>query len=280
MATLRQYFDTDFKHVLSGHRTRILGAPDGNLEVVERLHFDFNSNTTYISYFIPANAHPYDACLFLINNTDLALSLLDSFESAGGYIGEELMSTKDLKFSGRVFLYHENDLPQQQLHSLKEIGRHKNLSVQFRGPTFDRERAKLESPLAFISHDARDKEEIGRPLALQLSKLMCPVWYDEYSLKVGDNLRESIEKGLKECRKCILILTPNYLTNERWSKREFNSVFTRELIEQKDVILPIWHGVTEREVYEYSPSLANKFAIKWGLGVEEVSRQLYRAITS
>jgi hypothetical protein len=40
---------------------------------------------------------------------------------------------------------------------------------------------------------------------------MITVWYDEFSLKVGDSLRESIEKGIKECKKCILILTQNYL---------------------------------------------------------------------
>ena len=107
---------------------------------------------------------------------------------------------------------------------------------------------------------------------------MCPVWYDEYSLKVGDSLREQIEKGLKECRKCILILTPNYLSNQGWGKKEFDSVFTRELIENEKVILPVWHGVSKKEVYEYSPALADRVAANWNDGVENVARKLKRAV--
>ena len=59
-------------------------------------------------------------------------------------------------------------------------------------------RASLEKPLAFISHDLRDEDAIARPLAAELTKFPgCRIWYDEYSLKVGDNLRESIEKEIR-----------------------------------------------------------------------------------
>jgi predicted nucleotide-binding protein len=85
----------------------------------------------------------------------------------------------------------------------------------------------MGKPRAFISHDSRDKTSIAEPIALQLMKFMCTVWYDEFSLHVGDSLSESIEKGLKECRKCILVLTPNFLSDEGWSKREYDSIFTR-----------------------------------------------------
>ena len=111
-----------------------------------------------------------------------------------------------------------------------------------------------------------------------MQKLMCPVWYDEYSLKVGDSLREEIEKGIKECNKCILILTPNYLSNQGWGKQEFDSVFTRELIETKKVILPVWHGITKNHVYEYSPALADRVAVNWQEGVAAVARKLKQAL--
>src|SRR5438477_6425323 len=100
---------------------------------------------------------------------------------------------------------------------------------------------ELENPHAVIYHDSRDKEEVAGPIALGLQKLMCPVWYDEYSLKVGDHLRESIERGLKETKKCVLVLSPNFFSNNGWTKTEFNSVFTREIREQKSVVLPVWY---------------------------------------
>src|SRR5689334_5453471 len=72
-------------------------------------------------------------------------------------------------------------------------------------------------------------------------------------LKVGDNLRDSIERGLKETRKCILILSPHFLSNTGWTKVKFDSVFTREIMEGSGVVLPIWHNVSAKEVHEYSP---------------------------
>lgn len=107
---------------------------------------------------------------------------------------------------------------------------------------------------------------------------MSPVWYDEFSLKVGDRLRESIERGIKQCHKCILVLSNNFFANEGWTKVEFNSVFSKELVEGKDVILPVWVNVTRDEIYEYCPTLIDRVGVKWELGEEEVVRQLYNAL--
>jgi len=108
--------------------------------------------------------------------------------------------------------------------------------------------------------------------------MRCPVWYDEFSLKVGDSLRGSVEKGLQECRRCSLIITKNFLSNDGWTKREFDSIFTRELIERSNVILPVWHEVSPEEIYQYSPSLADRLAVKWDLGADEVARRLAAAM--
>ncbi|MDF0581049.1 toll/interleukin-1 receptor domain-containing protein [Bradyrhizobium yuanmingense] len=95
---------------------------------------------------------------------------------------------------------------------------------------------------------------------------------------MGDSLRGGIETGLKECPKCILILTPNFLANNGWSKREYDSIFTRELVEKQQVVLPVWSGVNAADVYEYSPILADRVAVNWSLGVEEVARRLVRSL--
>lgn len=107
---------------------------------------------------------------------------------------------------------------------------------------------------------------------------MCPVWYDQFSLRVGDSLRESIERGIRECHRCILILTPNFLSNDGWSKREYDSIFTREIVEKRNVILPVWDEISTKDVYRFSPILADRVAVQWSLGVEEVARRLVRSI--
>ncbi len=155
-----------------------------------------------------------------------------------------------------------------------------NVKAVFRSESYVKERSKWEKPLAFISHDSRDKNTIAEPLAIRLAKLMCPVWYDEFSMQVGDSLRESIEKGIRDCHRCVLILTPNFLANGGWSKKEYDSIFTRELIERKKVILPVWHEVKPKDVYEYSPALADKVAVQWADGINEVARKLLGAINT
>ena len=107
---------------------------------------------------------------------------------------------------------------------------------------------------------------------------MCPVWYDEFSLPVGARLRESIERGFREAAKCVLILTPHFLSNTGWTREEFNGIFTRELVERREVILPVWSEVTREQVFVYSPSLADRVAVNWALGEAEVLRRLAASV--
>jgi hypothetical protein len=53
---------------------------------------------------------------------------------------------------------------------------------------------------AFISHAAEDKEGIARPLASELARLGLKVWFDEFTLRVGDRLLKSIDQGLDSSR--------------------------------------------------------------------------------
>jgi TIR domain len=50
---------------------------------------------------------------------------------------------------------------------------------------------------AFICHASEDKAALVRPLAERLRAEHVEVWYDEFSLSVGDSLRRSIDRGLR-----------------------------------------------------------------------------------
>jgi hypothetical protein len=278
MATLREYFDTDFSKVLKiAYRVKLSNV-NFSEEVFVQVHKDFDSNTKYLSVYIGENSSHLEIYRGIINNLDQFLAIGKSNSIQFGLPGEQLMDSANLNFSGRLFLYSENITSEEDIKQLKVEAKDKNLSVQFRGPSFAEERSKIEKPLAFISHDSRDKVQIAKPIAIGLTKLLCPVWFDEFSLKIGDNLRDSIETGIKESKKCILVLSKNFLSNPGWTKTEFDSIFTRELIEYKNVILPIWVDVTKKEVYVYSPILANKIAIKWDAGESEVIKKIYQVL--
>ncbi|WNG57685.1 TIR domain-containing protein [Archangium gephyra] len=111
----------------------------------------------------------------------------------------------------------------------------------------------------FISHASEDKQDVARPLYEALTKLGCSVWYDEFSLKVGDSLRRSIEKGIVGSRYGVIIVSERFLAKE-WPARELDALTAIEIAGEKKV-LPIWHRVTKDFVLLKAPMLADKLAL-------------------
>ena len=111
---------------------------------------------------------------------------------------------------------------------------------------------------AFISHASEDKEEVVKPLAVALAKMGYWIWYDEFELRVGDSLRQSIDRGLINSRFGIVILSPAFFA-KNWPQYELNGLTAREIDGHK-VILPVWHDVDRDDVLAYSPTLADRVA--------------------
>jgi hypothetical protein len=130
---------------------------------------------------------------------------------------------------------------------------------------------------AFISHASEDKDRFVRPLAHALSNLGARIWYDEFSLKPGDSLSRSIDKGLAESRCGIVILSEAFM-NKPWPEYELRGLVARE-IAGYNAIIPVWHGVGREEVLAFSPPLADKFAVKTAeASAQEIALQLLSAI--
>lgn len=275
MATINDYYSIDQTHDLKVTSENSLTTTEG-IGIPFKIFQDFSSGAIYLAFHLPTIENVFDCCLNLINEGNLLVALSAAPELSLQQPDNPTISiaASSLKFCGRIYFYSDSNLSNEQIAKLYQEGINRGLVVQFYGPQWAYNRSLTEHPLAFISHDSRDKESIARPLALELSKNGIPVWFDEFSLKVGDSLRTKIETGLKECKKCVLLITPRFLSNTGWTKREFDSLFTRELMEKKQVILPIWADVSVEAVYEYSPSLADKVALQWSEGVESIGAKL------
>jgi len=117
-----------------------------------------------------------------------------------------------------------------------------------------------------------------RPLVEKLQSMLCPIWYDDYSLKPGDSLREAIDRGLSEARKCVLILSPNFLSNPGWTKGEFNASMNRHFTSGGSVVIPVWHNVSRTDVYSYSALVADIVALNSNVGVDELARRLCKSV--
>ncbi len=111
----------------------------------------------------------------------------------------------------------------------------------------------------FISHAFEDKNQIARPLAEKLTMFGLGVWYDEFTLKMGDSLLESIDHGLARSKFGVVILSKAFFA-KGWSKYELRGLVTKELGRGR-VVLPIWHNISHDELTNISPSLADKYAL-------------------
>jgi hypothetical protein len=128
----------------------------------------------------------------------------------------------------------------------------------------------------FISHASEDKASFVRPLAETLTNHGVRVWYDEFTIKLGDSLRRSIDNGLSRSRFGVVVISPSFLQKE-WPQKELDGLVAREVAGVK-VILPVWHGVDSAVIREYSPMLADKVAISSDKGIRAVAEAILDAI--
>lgn len=283
MASVRDYFELDFPHVLSfENEVEVELATDSGKVVpcrfLYRTYMDYDANAIFLAAYIR-----HDECAVDLADSFLehALEVIDNAPKSvlsSGLAGDPLIHGREFRFAGRVFLYVDAEIPDAHAEALVMAGKERGLAPIVRGRRYAEARTREEKPVAFISYDWNDKLSVARPLALRLAVFGCPVWFDEFSLKMGDSLRESVERGLRECEKCVLVVSPHFLSNTGWTQTEFNAIFIREVHEKHHVILPIWVGVTKEQVYSYSPTLADRYAISWERGLDEVVHEIRKVV--
>ena len=121
----------------------------------------------------------------------------------------------------------------------------------------------------FICHASEDKNAFVRPLAEALRAENVAVWYDEFTLKLGDSIRRSLDKGLKQSRFGVVVLSKAFF-NKNWPQYELDGLAEREMQGRDMVVLPIWHGVNHEDVMQYSLSLAGRKAVSTDQGIQSV----------
>lgn len=125
----------------------------------------------------------------------------------------------------------------------------------------------------FISHASEDKDSIVRSLAEELVQQGLKVWYDEFTLRIGDSLRQKIDRGLAASRVGLVVLSPSFIS-KGWTNYELDGIVTRT-VSGEQILLPIWHNITKQQVIDFSPSLADKVARSTATHtVEEIAAEI------
>jgi len=89
----------------------------------------------------------------------------------------------------------------------------------------------------FLCHASEDRQ-FSRRLAEELVLRGIPVWYDEWSLRVGDSLVARINQGIGESKYMGVVLS-KHSVDKPWCVKEMNAALQIQLSDQGVTILPI-----------------------------------------
>jgi hypothetical protein len=128
----------------------------------------------------------------------------------------------------------------------------------------------------FISHASEDKEAFVQELAEGLRAAGLKVWFDKFTLHVGDSLRQSIDMGLSQSHYGVVVISPAFM-RKPWPQNELNALLARE-IHGHYLVLPVWHDVDLDMILQYSPVLGDRVATSSKRGINCVIADLLSAM--
>ncbi|MEP7011378.1 MAG: toll/interleukin-1 receptor domain-containing protein [Acidobacteriota bacterium] len=99
----------------------------------------------------------------------------------------------------------------------------------------------------FLSHSSTDKPFV-RKLARSLATRGHTVWLDEIELQPGDSLVQRISEALEKADFVAAVISPASIKS-RWVKKELQLAATKELRDNRTIILPILIGRCEAPEY-------------------------------
>ncbi len=189
---------------------------------------------------------------FRVSDSLARVWLPDSWDAA--YLG---CGIRDLKQQSE-FLAANNELILDETHEFASIGNELLKKADQIEKPQSADIMKNTGWDVFICHASEDKQYV-EPLVAALEAAGIRVWFDKTVLEWGDDLRQSIDRGLIACRFGIVVFSKAFLRKKRWTEYELSSLFALEQTGEKR-ILPIWHGVTHEDLLQYGPAFADRLA--------------------
>ena len=138
--TLLSLMDKGFPQLNKLWGKPVLNFEDGStLQLTSALYFDlFTSGAKFLGFHVPRSPRALEAFSVIAAR---AIELGDALGNGGLKIiskapGENPQTVSDLRYSGKVYLYHEDALTHKQMADVEEIFKSQQLIVVLRGPDF------------------------------------------------------------------------------------------------------------------------------------------------
>jgi hypothetical protein len=123
----------------------------------------------------------------------------------------------------------------------------------------------------FISYASEDKRDAAEPIAAKLDTRGFRVWIDIRQIRLGDRVPVQINEGIRLSRYGVAILSTHYFA-KRWPVDELEALLARE--NDRTVVLPVRHRLSQEEVRRHHPILATKANISTDEGIDNVVEQI------
>ena len=143
--SLFDLFKSDFSNLsqLSVETTATVGGPSNTSTFYTKVYLDFSAKTWFGAFFLPKNKDSYLIAADLANTylrllEDAKQKVYMAFKDPGD---SERIEIAELTFSGRIYLYHEDDLSLKQMSDLTELFKTKGAALQLRGKPYQISRA-------------------------------------------------------------------------------------------------------------------------------------------
>jgi vacuolar-type H+-ATPase subunit E/Vma4 len=92
----------------------------------------------------------------------------------------------------------------------------------------------------FLSYARIDGSAVATELRSHLEDLGVSVWFDEVAIRPGKSQALQMDRGLRQARSGVALLTAAYLAGKFWTERELGALL------HKPTLIPVLHGVTFR----------------------------------
>jgi tetratricopeptide (TPR) repeat protein len=124
----------------------------------------------------------------------------------------------------------------------------------------------------FICHASKDKARFVEPLVSALVGHQLTVWYDDFEIQLGHDLRQKVNDGLRTSRFGLVIVSPH--SSSFWPETTLSALFAQEAAGGDVRVLPIRCDLTLAELATRDPLLAGRHSLGWELGVDALARTI------
>ena len=103
------------------------------------------------------------------------------------------------------------------------------------------------------------------------------VWFDEFELRIGDNLVAKLNAGINTSRFGIIVLSVSFFS-KHWTKYELDMLEYLWVTENR-ILFPVWHNISEGEIRVHRASIANIIGISTGANsIKDIASEIYDVI--